>query len=210
MNKILLIPFLMINLTFAEYIARVPLENQNGGSLPTNSIIIKNSTEDLYPEYEKTDYFGTITFSFNRVLSNATEYAFSNNNWLWGATGGSLDLNKTSPIDRIDFLLDSNGYVIDGGMHIRSTNMEEKIISLKINGIQIIGANDKPYDIYRYPINYPHTSAIIQWSNLNPSPLTTQIDSPLTIEIKTIKGNLVWNGDARCFIDHSKDLNTCI
>lgn len=135
-----------------------------------------------------------------------------------GPTGGSLNLKQTSPIDRIDFSLDSNndlkyydsGYGLESGMYIRSTNMEEKIISLKINGIKIIGANDKPYDIYRTPINYPHTSAIIQWNALNPSPLTIQINSHLTIEIKTIKGNLAWNGDVKCFIDHSKDLNTCI
>jgi len=43
MNKILLIPFLMINLTFAEYIAKIPLEQSIGGMLPNGSINIGNT-----------------------------------------------------------------------------------------------------------------------------------------------------------------------
>ena len=50
MNKILLIPFLMINLTFAEYMAKVPLEQSNGGSLPNGSITIKSSSLEIPSE----------------------------------------------------------------------------------------------------------------------------------------------------------------
>lgn len=58
MKKFILSTILILNFTYADYIARVPLETNNGGSLSTGSIIFSNETAPSTPPSAMNDWLG--------------------------------------------------------------------------------------------------------------------------------------------------------
>ncbi len=106
MKKFILSTILILNFTYADYIARVPLETNNGGSLSTGSVIFSNQATPPPPTpTDPNDWlgcrYGAIGDSFEyyiRVIERNSGYAppppmgayGENNSWIYPATSANL------------------------------------------------------------------------------------------------------------------------